>query len=242
LASRQLKKNPDMEAVVRAGEIRVALYPPTYARDPHTGELSGWTIDVLRALGARLGISGKPIEKRSPPEAVACLVAGDCDVAMLGIEPTRAAEVDFAPPLVELDYTVLTSASVYGHTLAELDRPDMRIAVVSGHASTLALERQLGHAELVYADKLEAAFDLLRQGKVEAFASVREIVLCCSEQWPGSRVLDGRYGSNLIGMAVPKGHADRLAWVSAFVEEVKASGLVQEALDRIGWRGARVAG
>ncbi len=230
-----------MADVVRAGKVRVALYPPTYSKDPRTGELSGWTIDVVRALGERLGIEAQPVERQTPPEAVACLVAGDCDVAILGIEPQRAAHVDFAPPLVELDYTVLVPARIAARSLAELDRPGVRIAAVRGHASTLELERQLAHAELVCADMLEPAFEILRQGNAEAFASVREILLRCSEQLPGSRVLDGRYGSNLIGMAVPKGRAERRAWISAFVEEAKASGLVQQALDRMGWRGARVA-
>lgn len=231
----------EMADIVRAGKIRVALYPPTYSKDPRTGQLSGWTIDVIRALGERLGVAVETVERRTPPEAVACLVASDCDVAILGIEPGRAARVDFAPALVELDYTLLVPASVSARSLAELDRPGMRIAAVRGHASTLELERQLAKAELVYADMLEPAFQILRQGKADAFASVREIVLRCSEQLPGSRVLDGRYGSNLIGIAAPKGRADRCAWISAFVEEAKASGLVQQALDRLGWRGARVA-
>ncbi len=232
---------PEMDDIVRAGKIRVALYPPTYAKDPQTGQLSGWTIDVIRALGERLGVEGQPVERRTPPEAVACLVAGDCDVAILGIEPVRAAQVDFAPPLVELDYTVLVLAGVSARSLADLDRVGVRIAVVGGHASTLELERQIAKAELVDADMLEPAFEILRQGRADAFASVREILLRCSEQMPGSRLLDGRYGSNLIGLAVPRGRADRRAWISAFVEEAKASGLVQQALDRTGWRGARVA-
>jgi len=230
-----------MADIVRAGKIRVALYPPTYSRDPRTGQLGGWTIDVIRALGERLGVAGEPVERQTPPEAVACLVAGDCDVAILGIEPVRAEQVDFAPALVELDYTLLVPAGVAARSLVDLDRPGMRIAAVRAHASTLELERQLAKAELVYAEMLEPAFEILRQGKAEAFASVREMVLRCSEKLPGSRVLEGRYGSNLIGMAVPKDLADRRAWLSAFVEDAKASGLVKQALDRLGWRGARVA-
>jgi polar amino acid transport system substrate-binding protein len=230
-----------MDDVVQSGRIRVALYPPTYSRDPRSGELSGWTIDVIRALGERLGVEAQPIERQTPPESVACLVAGGCDVAILGIEPARAAQVDFTPPLVELDYSLLVPAGVSDRSLADLDRPGMRIAAVRGHASTLELERQLVHAELVYAEMLEPAFAIFRQGKADAFASVQEILLRYSEKLPGLRVLDGRYGSNLIGIASPKGHPDRLAWISAFVEEAKASGLVQQALNRMGWSGARVA-
>ena len=230
-----------MDDIVRSGRIRMALYPPTYAKDARTGALSGWTIDVIRALGERLGVDGQPVERRTPPEAVAGLLSGDCDAAILGIQTERAAQVDFTPPLVELDYAVLVPAGISARRLADLDRPGVRIAAVRGHASTLELERQLGNAEPVYADMLGPAFDLLRRGEADAFASVREIVLRSGERLPGSRVLDDRYGSNLIGLAVPKGRADRLCRLAAFVEEVKASGLVQQGLDRTGWRGARVA-
>ena len=40
---------------------------------------------------------------------------------------------------------------------------------------------------------------------------------------------------------MPKGQAGRLAYLTEFVEQAKASGLVQRALDRAGWRGIRVA-
>ena len=43
---------------------------------------------------------------------------------------------------------------------------------------------------------------------------------------PGSRVLEERYGANLVGMVVPKGQSARLAYITEFVEQAKASGLV----------------
>jgi hypothetical protein len=42
-------------------------------------------------------------------------------------------------------------------------------------------------------------------------------------------------------MAAQKGQAGWLAYLSAFVEEAKASGVVQQAIDRSGWRGVHVA-
>jgi polar amino acid transport system substrate-binding protein len=58
---------------------------------------------------------------------------------------------------------------------------------------------------------------------------------------PGSRVWEGRYGFNSLGLAVPKGQAARLAFVSEFAEHAKSSGIVQKAIDRSGWSGIRVA-
>jgi polar amino acid transport system substrate-binding protein len=66
------------------------------------------------------------------------------------------------------------------------------------------------------------------------------MVLDYSIRLPGSRVLEDRYGANLVAIAIPKGQAGRLAYISEFVEEAKASGLVQRAIDRAGLRGVQV--
>jgi polar amino acid transport system substrate-binding protein len=42
-------------------------------------------------------------------------------------------------------------------------------------------------------------------------------------------------------MAVPKGQPGRLVYISEFIEEAKASGLVQRAINDSGWRGVGVA-
>jgi polar amino acid transport system substrate-binding protein len=42
-------------------------------------------------------------------------------------------------------------------------------------------------------------------------------------------------------MAVPKGQAGWLAYISELVEEAKATGLVQRAIEHVGVRGVQVA-
>jgi ABC-type amino acid transport substrate-binding protein len=64
----------------RTGRVRVALYPPQYAKDPATGELRGWTIELGRALAARIGVELFPIEYPTPPKAMEGLKAGARDV------------------------------------------------------------------------------------------------------------------------------------------------------------------
>src|SRR5262249_35438029 len=48
------------------------------------------------------------------------------------------------------------------HSIADSDRPGIRIAVVRNHASTAALSRVLKHAELVYAETPDTTLELLR--------------------------------------------------------------------------------
>jgi hypothetical protein len=58
---------------------------------------------------------------------------------------------------------------------------------------------------------------------------------------PGSRVLTDAYGVNRVGIAIQQGHPGRLTYISEFVEEAKASGLVQRTIDRAGLAKFRVA-
>jgi polar amino acid transport system substrate-binding protein len=61
------------------------------------------------------------------------------------------------------------------------------------------------------------------------------------EHCGGARVLPDRYGANINRMVVPKGKPDWRAYVNEFVEEAKASGAVQQLIERGGTRGVTVA-
>src|SRR5262245_43239412 len=169
-----------------------------------------------------------------------CRRAGACDMGFMGPDPSRTG-VDFSPPLLQLDYTFLVPGASSIQRIADVDRPGVRIAVVSDHASTLTLSRMLKHAQLLYAATPDPTFELLRAGQADAFASVRGVLLEYSARLPGSRVLDGHYGANLLGIVVPKGEAARLAYITDFVEQAKASGLVRNAIERAGLPGYTMA-
>jgi polar amino acid transport system substrate-binding protein len=240
------RADPRVADLVQAGKIRVALFPPQYVEDRVTGELRPFaagivSMELARALAARLGVAVQLVGLPTPPKAVECVTTRACDVVIAGIEPSRAAVVDFSPPVIQFDYTYLVPAGSQLHATAEVDRPGMRIAVVRNHASTLALSRIVQHAELVAAELPDAAFDLLRAGSAHALAAPREALLDYSVNLPGSRVLADAYGANLVGLAVQKGRAERLAYVGEFLAEAKASGLIQRAIDSAGLRGVRVA-
>jgi polar amino acid transport system substrate-binding protein len=112
---------------------------------------------------------------------------------------------------MELDFSYLVPPGSSIGSVADADRPGVRIAAVRNHASTLALARILKHAELVYADTPDATFELMRAGRADAFAQARPVLLDYSPQLPASRVLQERYGAYLLAMALPKGEAERLA-------------------------------
>ena len=236
--------DPRVADLMQAGRLRVALFPPQYAKDPVSGELRGAGpgpafLEIARALAARIGVEVQLIGYQTPDEVMECLNAGACDVAFMG--PERVGKVDLSSPIVELDYTCLVPAGSSIRRMADVDRPGVRIAAVRNHLSTLALSRILKHAELVTAATPDATFALLRSGNFDAMVQVRPALLDYSTKLTGSRVLEDRYGVNLAAIVVATGQAGRLAYINEFVEEAKASGLVQRAIERAGLRGVQVA-
>jgi polar amino acid transport system substrate-binding protein len=243
LAGAQQARDPRVADLVQAGKMRVGIHS-FYTKDSRTGELKAVStgiifLDIARILGARIGIEVLPVWHPTIPEMLTCLTAGDCDAGFMGPDPSRAG-VEFSPPFLQLDYTFLVPGGSSIQRIADADRPNLRIAVVRDHASTLTLSRIFKHAQLIYAATPDPTFELLRNGQADAFASVRGVLLGYVPKLPGSRVLEDHYGANLVGMVVAMGQTARLAYITEFVEQAKASGRVQQAIDRDGLPGHQV--
>lgn len=230
--------------LVRAGKLRVALFLPQYHEDLATGKVGrlatvgDLTVQLARALAERLGLEVVVLGFPTPPATVECLKARACDVALMGPDVTRDADIDLSHPIIEIDYTYLVPPGSSIRTGADADRPGVRIAGVRDHASTLTLSRMLKRAELITEPTPETTFALLSSGRAHALVSVRTALrYYYAPKLPGSRVLEDHYGSNLLAFALPKGQSGRLAYFNEFIEEMKKSGFIQEAITRLGRRG-----
>lgn len=230
--------------LVQAGKIRVGVHSIMYTNDPRTGQLQAAStgiilLDIARTLGKQIGVEVSPVGHPTVPEMLTCVTSGACDVGFMGPDPSRSG-VDFSAPILQLGYTFLVPAGSSIQRVADADRPEVRIAVVRDHASTLTLSRIFKHAQLVYAATPDPTFELLRTGQADAFASIRPVLLEYSSKLPGSRVVEDQYGANLLGMVVSKGQPARLAYIREFVEQAKASGLVHQAIERAALPGHQV--
>jgi polar amino acid transport system substrate-binding protein len=234
----QQMADPRVADLVLAGKIRFGVFPPQYTKDPGTGDLKGPWVEVMRALAAHAGVDAMLIELANPEQLVQHLASGACDVGSLGFDPSRAAQVGgFTAPFMRVDYTYLVPRDSSLHRNDDVDDADVRIAAVRDHASTLALGRILKRARQVSADTPDAAFELLRSGHADVWASIRPALLDYAPKLAGSRVLEDSYGANLPALVVAKGKAAWLAYISEFIERAKATGLARRAIESAGQPG-----
>ena len=163
------------------------------------------------------------------------------DVAFLAIDPGRADQISFTAPYIEIEGTYLVPSGSTVHALGDVDRAGVRIGVSEKSAYDLFLSRSLQHAQLVHAPDPNSAFELIVSGKVDVIAGVRQHLVANSQKLPGSRVLEGRFMSIQQALGIPKDRDAGAAYLRQFIEEVKASGLVDRVMEKAGVRGVSVA-
>jgi polar amino acid transport system substrate-binding protein len=223
------------------GPLRIGLFPSfMYVRETGTGLLRGIAVELAQPLAADLGMTARLIEYPAPPQVVAALRDGACDVAFLGVDPVRGKDVDFSPPLMRSEFTFLVPPGSAVGAITDADRPGVRIAVVHGHAMETALAGQVERATRVFAATPDAAFELMQGGGADVLAGIRPGLMAYARRYPGSALLPDRYGANTLALAVAKGDAEGLARISAFVAAAKVSGLAQRAIAAAGLEGIDV--
>jgi polar amino acid transport system substrate-binding protein len=163
------------------------------------------------------------------------------DVAVLPMMPATTAAVDFSAPVLLLPHTLLVRAGSTIQTLAQADQPGVRIASEATAAHTPVLAGQLHHATLVRVDGATQGLAMLKAGQVNAFADARLAMPNDQAQVPASTVLSEDFFSATFGIAVAKGDSVGLAWLSTFVEQLKASGAVKRAIDSANLSAVNVA-
>jgi len=210
-------------------------------KDPATGDSRGPAIDLTRELGKRLGVPVELVAYTSVGTMVDGAKTGAWDIAFLGSDPARADEMDFTAAYLELEATYLVPAGSRLLTVADVDQDGVRVAAPARANYELYLSRNLRRANLVRAENADAAFDLLVSGRVEALAGLRQALLPLAEKLPGARILDGRFMAVQQSVAIPKGRDGGFAYLRAFVEDAKASGMVARSIEKSGFRGVSVA-
>ena len=226
------------------GKLRAAINfgnPILANKDATTGEARGVSVDLARELGKRLGVSVELVTYTAAGKVVEGIKAGEWDIAFFAIDPVRAADTDFtaAYVVIEGSYLVRNDSAIKSNE--DVDREGTRVVVGRGSAYDLYLTRELKRATLLRAPTSPAVTDMMVADKLEVAAGVKQQLAADAKRIPGLRLLDGRFMEINQAMAVRKGRPPGAAYLTAFVEEMKASGFVAAALKRHGIEGAAVA-
>ncbi|WP_197386420.1 ABC transporter substrate-binding protein [Ralstonia pseudosolanacearum] len=203
---------------------------------------AGVSVDLANALAQRLGVALELVVVDAAGKSVDVVSQEQADVGFFAIDPRRAASIRFTEPYVLIEgwYLVRADSPICGN--AEVDRAGNRVVVGQGSAYDLFLTRELRHAEIVRAPTSPAVVQTFLDTQCEVAAGVRQQLEADAAHRPGLRLLDERFMVIRQAMGVPAGRGPRAAqYVARFVEEMKASGFVERALQRHGVTGVSIA-
>jgi polar amino acid transport system substrate-binding protein len=232
------------QTLVPTGKLRVGLIlgvPAQVMRDSASGEMRGVAFDLGKELARRMGVPFEPVLYPSIGAVLDAGKSGEWDVSFNGITPDRAKYLDYTEPYLEIEFGYLVPAGSSISTLAEVDRPGIRVAVPEKVGVDILLSRELKSAVVVRGLGLPGALELVRSRRADVFASNKSNLFQMSDQLPGSRVLAGHYATDPLAMAIPKGRDIGALYARKFIEDAKSEGLVKAAIERAGLRGAVVA-
>jgi polar amino acid transport system substrate-binding protein len=233
--------SPDIvKSLAPTGTLRagINLGNIVLAQTAANGELAGVSVELARELGRRLDVPVELSRFDAAGKSFEAMKAGSLDIVFLAIEPVRAAEVAFSAPYVLIEGVYMVPKDSPIQSVAEVDREGVRIAVNKASAYDLFLTRSLKRAKLV---RGESGVGLFVSEKLEAAAGVKQPIVAYAKAHPEVRVLDGRFMEIQQAMGTAKGRDAGARYLHAFVEEMKASGFVANALKRSNQPDASVA-
>jgi len=226
-----------------AGKLRAGInfQNPLLTAIGPKGEHLGVACDLVRELARRLDVPLEILPYQSAGALADSVNSGVWDVAVLADEPARAKEIAFAGATTEIEATYLVPAGSPLQKIDDVDSPGVRIALGAKSGYDLYLTRTVKHAQLVRIAGSSAAFKHFADEKLEAFAALKTELLKYAAQLPGSRILDGRFTVVRHTAGTPRGRDAGAAYLHAFIEDVKAEGLVTQWIAKSGVQGLSAA-
>jgi polar amino acid transport system substrate-binding protein len=198
----------------------------------------GITPELARELAKRLGVPCALSCFDAAGKAFEALKAGKVDIVFLAIEPVRAAEIEFTAPYVIIEGCYVVPKGSALKSPADVDQPGVRIGVNVASAYDLFLTRNLKHATLVRSE--DGAQTFVDQ-KLDAAGGVKQALQQFVAAHPDVRFIEPRFMEIRQAMGTAKGKTAGANYLRRFIEEMKASGFVADALKRSGQGEAAVA-
>jgi ABC-type amino acid transport substrate-binding protein len=210
--------------------------------DPATGLPSGVSVDLARGLAQQLGLELTLITFDSAGKSVDAVTSEAADIGFFAVDPVRGAGISFTAPYVLIEGSYMVADASLIRSNEEVDQPGIRVAVGKGSAYDLYLTRELQHAGIVRAPTSPTVVDTFLKQGLEVAAGVKQQLEVDARRVSGLRLLPGRFMVIQQAMGLPISRsAAALAALSSYVEAMKKSGFVDEALKRHGIKGASVA-
>lgn len=233
-----------IDKIQKEGVLRVcvAIANPWMMKDPKSGEFVGFDVDMIKELSGILQVKPELVAIPGFGQLIASLQSGKCDVIMTALTRTvpRAVAVAFTEP-----YFMLGSAWVVKkdrkelNTLADLNKPNITVAVETGALSEQRTKKNLPNAKI---KSLPGGGDAMRMTEVESgrsdaagIDSIKVPIYAEEFKWAKFIPADAfehpvdRAG---IAYATRREDLDFINLLNVFIEQMQSTGKIDQFINK----------
>jgi len=215
-----------------------ATFPPFDTIDENTGDIIGFDMDLIAAIGADQGFEVEFVDMAFE-SLIPAIETGNGDIIAAGMwngDPERIARVDFseaywtdgAALLVKADNTTITGIDSL--------TPDMKVAtqIATNYADDLNAMVEAGTlGEAVILDGFDTCVLQVTNGDVDAMMAGASIVQAYMNKNPDAlKVVGDKASYEDLGFAVKKGNTELLEKINTGIANLKENGTYDELLKK----------
>jgi polar amino acid transport system substrate-binding protein len=226
-----------MSRIQERGRLIVGVDQNTFMfgyRDPASGQLEGFDIDLAREIARR--IFGDPnridLQVVEANQRESALQSGQVDLVVrtYSITCERKQTVDFSTTYYYANQKILARKGSKIHSAADLS--GKRVCAVSGTTSLNRVFDLNPRPTLIGVTAWTDCLLMMQQGQVDAISTDDVVLKGLARQDPGVDVVGGSLGIEPYGIGVKKGSDDLVRFVNGALDDIRSDGTWERLYDR----------
>jgi polar amino acid transport system substrate-binding protein len=218
-----------MAAILKRGHLNVGVDQNTYRfgyRDPATGQIVGFDIDIARAVAK--AIFGDPSKINfvaiTSAQRIPYVQNNSVDLVAdtMTVTCQRLAQVAFSTIYYDAGQTLLVRKDSTIRGTADLGAK--RVCAASGSTSILNIAALPAHPVPVAVANWTDCLVLLQQGQIDAISTDDTILLGLAAQDPDTKLVGGNFTHEPYGLAMSNDKPDLVAFVNGVLQELRTGG------------------
>ncbi|MFX3623350.1 MAG: glutamate ABC transporter substrate-binding protein [Ectobacillus sp.] len=196
-------------------------------KNPSTGKVEGFDVDVAKALAKDLLGDEKKVELKevTSKTRIPMLKNGDIDmiIATMTITEERKKEVDFSDVYFKAGQALLVKKGSPIKGIEDVKK-GVKVLAVKGSTSSQNIRAKAPEATVLEFENYSEAFTALKAGQGDALTTDNSILYGMQKQDPNYQIVGDIFTDEPYGIAVRKGEKELVDAVNKFLKKVKENG------------------
>ncbi len=193
------------------------------------GGYAGVPVELGKAMAAQVGVPVEFIERLNSNAITEEASQNVWDVAFMPKDAERESKLSFGPVYDSVETTFIVRAGLDVANVAALDQAGTEVAAINDTTVLRGAKAFLKKATVTGFKSYDEVYALLSAGEIDALALARDQLVVIAKQLPGTKVLSETFKKTDTAVVVPLKHPQSLAFVTKFMTDAKANGLLKKA-------------